>query len=128
MGNKLTETVDPWVAVNFTSDHTPGPWRVEDEQFVSAKDGPIFGGAATQRSDDENHANARLMAAAPEMYTALAIAETFLGLADDSCAEWNTAPNEEGCGECAGCGVRYAHYRVNLALKEASSPKDSEDS
>ena len=51
------------------SQHTPGPWKVEDGIFVVGPDKlSIFGGASTKRSDEVCEANARLIAAAPEMY------------------------------------------------------------
>lgn len=51
------------------SQHTPGPWKVEDGIFVVGPDRvSIFGGASTKRSDDVCEANARLIAAAPEMF------------------------------------------------------------
>lgn len=52
--------------------HTPGPW-VELHDFDG--DYGIFGGpnlvAVTNHDTDEDHANARLIAAAPEMLEAL---------------------------------------------------------
>lgn len=50
------------------SDYTPGPWTVTDEGFVVAGDaGSDFAVVST----DEAHANAVLIAAAPEMLEAL---------------------------------------------------------
>lgn len=44
--------------------HTPEPWVVDDEIFVDGPDGKsIFGGASTQRSDEECAANADRIAA-----------------------------------------------------------------
>jgi len=52
--------------------HTPGPWAVDDEIFVSGPDGvSIFGGSSPHRDDVECMANARLAAAAPDMLKAL---------------------------------------------------------
>jgi len=52
--------------------HTPGPWHLHDmEQFTIC--GPNYKAVAetkTRRSDDECRANARLIAAAPELLEA----------------------------------------------------------
>lgn len=51
--------------------HTPGPWRVCDGFVEDAKGRSIVGAMPPSRSDEENDANAQLMAAAPELYDAL---------------------------------------------------------
>jgi hypothetical protein len=54
--------------------HTPGPWHIHDtEPFtVCGPDGDSVAGAdAFKRSMEENGANARLIAAAPELLMAL---------------------------------------------------------
>lgn len=66
------------------SDHTPGPWRVEQEssndgeaEVIAAADRTICWTADTWVDDDcgvitdEDRANARLIAAAPELLAAL---------------------------------------------------------
>jgi hypothetical protein len=62
--------------------HTPGPWKVEDGGFVG---GPIGFGRVCQtwnkfEEDFQNaEANARLIAAAPELYGALIKLNTLCG-------------------------------------------------
>lgn len=56
--------------------HTPGPWTVFDEKWgigvtTDCADIAHCGGFDTNRSRDEERANARLIAAAPDLLTAL---------------------------------------------------------
>lgn len=72
------------------SKHTPGPWRVETEETVSVrdrKDGSVatLGWlsnrmAGPRRSSQEVQANARLIAAAPELLEALKLATNELNI------------------------------------------------
>ena len=48
------------------SNHTPGPWKVNHGSVYTIDDKPITGSFATERE-----ANARLIAAAPELLEAL---------------------------------------------------------
>lgn len=68
------------MATEAQTKHTPGPWVVNDEIFVHGPDGMgIFGGASTHRSDEECAANARLIAAAPDLAAAAAAALDYFG-------------------------------------------------
>lgn len=80
---------------NLVPGFTPGPWQVEycldQSAFINAGDSPV---AMIQSEDDEGltptiEANARLMAAAPDMYAFIAKIEAYF---------WEQAPevNEEG--------------------------------
>ena len=64
------------------SGHTPGPWQVRHAEglFAIASEG---GWVATMDGEDENvdRANARLIAAAPDLYDALKAAESALAVA-----------------------------------------------
>jgi hypothetical protein len=54
------------------STHTPGPWRIEEQQGGwRVEPSGIWIGSSTARPRAENEANARLIAAAPEMAEAL---------------------------------------------------------
>ena len=57
----------------MTTNHTPGPWRTGTKilDAVFAGDRPICGPAYTMCKDDERMANARLIAAAPDLLAAL---------------------------------------------------------
>lgn len=67
----------------MSAKHTPGPWHVGGRDKCTVYDrfnqrlaNSFEGVMATQRSDSECHANARLIAAAPEM---LEVLQTTLG-------------------------------------------------
>jgi len=52
--------------------HTPGPWRVEDVFFIFGPDQHQTADSRTwSRTPEEDEANARLIAAAPELLEAL---------------------------------------------------------
>ena len=60
--------------------HTPGPWHVQGRYIVPADNGPSIGSAVALKApslkkqpdyDAQAFVNARLMAAAPTMYSAL---------------------------------------------------------
>ena len=51
--------------------HTPGPWRVVKDWDVSGHAYTVANGAASVLDDDESSANARLIAASPELLAAL---------------------------------------------------------
>jgi hypothetical protein len=75
------------------SKHTPGPWQlvrgaVRDqydtiEGIVGAEDRRIMRGCHPFRADEEQLANARLIAAAPEMLEALKYAVEFIKMYTD---------------------------------------------
>lgn len=78
----------------MTTTHTPGPWQF-DGQVILDEDGshvasPI--GCDTVDCDDEAIANARLIAAAPDL---LAACEAFLGEIDEI----------DACGQRHGIGA-----------------------
>lgn len=63
------------------SPHTPGPWEVYCDGFsVAAEDGHIVSTYVEGNTDDECSANARLIAAAPELLEALQDAILFVDL------------------------------------------------
>jgi len=70
----------------MTSKHTPGPWTVEisEGELVVGQPGPDGSIVYVERyypEDPEHRANARLIAAAPELLEALKKAEIILRLA-----------------------------------------------
>ena len=58
--------------------HTPGPWHVINEWNVSGPEYEVANGSIMVRDDDESAANARLIAAAPDLLKALEIALVWL--------------------------------------------------
>jgi len=60
------------------AEHTPGPWEVKHETNVVSSEGRTIANAATlfsngpdwERVSDENKANAKLMAASPDLLSA----------------------------------------------------------
>lgn len=57
------------------SKHTPGPWKTNGDPYVSTYDGRRTIAFTDARADmDENKANARLIAASPELVEAATIA------------------------------------------------------
>jgi hypothetical protein len=85
------------------SKHTPGPWEVESGEAVYVLDkeygrvctvnwlrGPF--GSFGRRTDAEGHANARLIAAAPDLLAALrALVAKSTDLHGDWSEEWRKA-------------------------------------
>lgn len=58
----------------MTIKHTPGPWTVEDDgggPYIMAGKEDIVSGVAPWKDDDKAHANAQLIAAAPDLLEAL---------------------------------------------------------
>ena len=90
--------------------HTPGPWKVEDGIFVVGSDKlSIFGGASTKRSDEVCEANARLIAAAPEMYDLISrYMHTWDGAHSD--------PADEPKPGCLVCEARTLLAKVDMEL------------
>ena len=61
--------------------HTPGPWEVQDDEFMTSvviEDGEICDIVQDDRPEKENLANARLIAAAPELVEACRVALIYL--------------------------------------------------
>ena len=77
--------------MNTTTTHTPGPWAATDIGLVTARDGAesvVYMGQCLNAHDAERcAANARLIAAAPELLAALEVAERELRLAADGAME-----------------------------------------
>ena len=61
--------------------HTPGPW-INSSGYITATDGSEITDVAWSGSDPEGKANARLIAAAPEL---LAVCRNLLGCLSDWC-------------------------------------------
>lgn len=79
------------------SKHTPGPWKADGTVAygydIHTADGRIWvaevkgghGGQEWLPTDEEAAANAQLIAAAPEMYQALALVLDVLGITSEDC-------------------------------------------
>lgn len=75
-----------------TGNHTPGPWKIEGDPLshrwfwlsTANLPAPLFEMKAVVGHPDEISANARLIAAAPELLEALNEAFDFLGGVDDA--------------------------------------------
>ena len=102
--------------------HTPGPWRAEiscDETgapqkcwWISAKGDVDIGETSGEKRSDEEAANARLIAAAPELYEALKEAlPVLLGLVTDE----GLKPEKKGYV----CGGYSAYEAAKKALGKA---------
>ena len=118
------------------SQHTPGPWRVDDEIFVIGPDKlSIFGGASTKRSEEVCKANARLIAVAPEMLEAL---EAIIYASDQcqghrscnhSLEPWHRArallAKVKG-QPVEGCHHSPTHTEINECSDRVSFPRDRE--
>jgi len=61
---------------------TPGPWVVEEREFVMDRDGNCVGAFGGMKATDEDNANATLCAAAPELLEALQSLKRELVLSD----------------------------------------------
>jgi hypothetical protein len=53
------------------NEHTPGPWKTNGDPYVSTADGKRSIAFCDTRQAHEDRANARLIAAAPELLSAL---------------------------------------------------------
>lgn len=76
--------------------HSPGPWHAQGRYIVPYGDGPSIGHATILKApslkkqpdyDRQGYVNARLMAAAPEMYDALV--QTLVLLQDGDSSEFD---------------------------------------
>jgi hypothetical protein len=76
----------------MSTQHTPGPWKTNGDPYVSTADGKRSIAFCDTRHGHEDRANARLIAAAPELLEALKVFCS-LGRADSS-TDWNVAFNE----------------------------------
>lgn len=91
------------------SSHTPGPWKVKHGYNVLAESRTVAtcGGYTSNLPEDNSHevniANAKLIAAAPELLNAL---ESFVWLHDSTdrrlCEDAGVEPNANGC-DCDLC-------------------------
>jgi hypothetical protein len=55
----------------MTTQHTPGPWKTNGDPYVSTADGKRSIAFCDTRQAHEDRANARLIAAAPDLLEAL---------------------------------------------------------
>jgi hypothetical protein len=92
--------------------HTPGPWTIGDCGQIIGADGKSVAFAAASRMTIEDvdadngpaSANARLIAAAPELLEA-ALSLKAAEDAHANCKCW------EDCGPCTKCGARFEDVR-----------------
>lgn len=110
---------------------TPGPWKAQqgigNHQFLSPRIEIVADGELPERGEilavvvnSEDEANARLIAAAPDLLRALDVCETALALEEPSvfiCAD--EGPSGERCGECLGCTRHYAKELAQAAIAKA---------
>jgi hypothetical protein len=107
------------------SKHTPGPWKGGEYPGDMTIDGPdgkrIVGGCGCCNSpwgvtdDAECTANARLIAAAPDMY---ALIER---LAGGDC-DGNTVWDKRACGQCVHCRARAIVDAVDPIAPQGATP------
>lgn len=98
------------------SNHTPGPWTVKASRYVQRQ--AIVAGAScghdliaeVMGSNGENEANARLIAAAPDLLAALKGVEWVIGAGPRFCAD---------CGRDRAAG-HAEECRLNAALAKAA--------
>ena len=67
--------------------HTPGPWHVINEWNVSGPEYEVANGSIMVRDDDESAANARIIAAAPDLLEALEMALNFIANTESEMGE-----------------------------------------
>lgn len=87
------------------SKHTPGPWHIKyylDCQHIVSNEGLGRSVASNDRNDDEDDANAKLIAAAPDMLEALEVALGILG--DEPHSDYPHCTPED----CAACQIEAA--------------------
>jgi hypothetical protein len=72
----------------MSAKHTPGPWHAVDDNFVEAENGATvidqINDDLSELSDEEISANARLIAAAPDLLAALRKLEIWLECTDNA--------------------------------------------
>ena len=104
-----------------TQAHTPGPWfavaAADGETYISDSNA-IVGGRIIARTtfvdDEEEDANARLIAAAPDLLKALDACETALApvMANHACGD--VPDSRPRCGECLGC-MNWATWQMAVS-------------
>ena len=87
--------------------HTPGPWTVNDGEIVGGGFvlGMVYGAISDVGSDHECHANARLIAAAPDLLAAL---KAMMDVQDSTDDCWC----DDGVRPCEACQCRAAIAKV----------------
>ena len=91
------------------SKHTPGPWEHHmgnDCDRVKSKDRTLFAAVYSHKSESQQHANARLIAAAPTAYALLKKKEWTANRDYDGarvyiCAECENEQHEDHTDDCA---------------------------
>lgn len=113
------------------SEHTPGPWVLKPARSIVggwAVWAEYEPGKHCQVADiepwpndpdtaPESEANARLIAAAPDLLAACEAAETILSLVSTWCAD--ETPSGQRCNECLGCLNNAASRAVMAAIAKA---------
>ena len=103
-----------------TTKHTPGPWSTEYDGSIVMNRQIVSGPIAPESADwEERRANARLIAAAPDMLMALKSAE--------QCAVDSNHPDfdpeecrcDQGLGWCEGCTL--VEIRAAIARAEGGA-------
>ena len=87
---------------------TPGPWHVSDEGCVVIRDGDLFSHVASNigyPSDEEDMANANLIASSPELLSAL---QQLLEIYDDQSGKVWTASSKRRALDNARASVNKA--------------------
>lgn len=87
------------------SKHTPGPWHIKyylDCQHIVSNEGLGRSVASNDRNDDEDDANAKLIAAAPDMLEALKVA--LIALGDEPHSYFPLCTSDD----CAACTIEAA--------------------
>lgn len=100
------------------SKHTPGPWEVyHNGKCVGAEDGHILTTEVEGNGAEEAKANARLIAAAPDLLEALRMAqENFAPPPDPHCNCLKAPP----CNDCVEHGAeRETWSAINAAIAKA---------
>jgi hypothetical protein len=67
----------------MTAKHTPGPWSVNSMTRIEAAGFGLIASIRGGLDDNTTHANARLVAAAPEMLAALELFLTWIPLGEE---------------------------------------------
>lgn len=96
--------------------HTPGPWRISDFEIRAESNGRVIMGiddfavaSVTERSRAENHGNAQLIAAAPDL---LNLVQRYLRY-HDGLVRCETADQLQECGCAVCCDARDTVAKVS---------------
>ena len=105
--------------------HTPGPWRIEgtrdsDEFWVVKNEGPVCEISQTFGYPDADEANARLIAAAPDLLAALT--RLHHALSDIINASDNCECGARDSGDYCKCPLGSGPYKP-VELQDGSGPK-----